>query len=287
MEAALSQFIALGVVTNIPLLRSVMRHPQFVAGDYDTAFLERNPADAGAAITNETRIVARALSAWASQQPSGPASPLTAPVSHGKGNPRPDHQPMAINWTAEAPVTQNHGEMLELHPAPGEVYRYQVELMDGRLTFGLVGEFPEGVTPTIALHIESGKIGEGLCRTESGGSYPFAWAWVGQELHLWLNGDLFVFQPSASRRRGRSAGGEASADVFAPMPGTVLEVLVSEGDRVEQNQTVVIMESMKMELVITASRSGVIRRVSVQPGQQVERGMRLLELAPECDAAVL
>ena len=56
----------------------------------------------------------------------------------------------------------------------------------------------------------------------------------------------------------------------------------------ERNQTVVIMESMnielvKMELVITASRSGVVRRVVVEPGQQVERGMRLLELAPEGD----
>ena len=68
------------------------------------------------------------------------------------------------------------------------------------------------------------------------------------------------------------------------MPGAVLEVLVSEGDRVERNQTVVVMESMKMELTITASRSGVVRRVAVQPGQLVERGMRLLELAPESDA---
>ncbi|CAI8022185.1 2-oxoglutarate carboxylase large subunit [Geodia barretti] len=67
------------------------------------------------------------------------------------------------------------------------------------------------------------------------------------------------------------------------MPGSVLEVLVSEGDRVEQNQTVVLMESMKMELVITAPRSGVVRRVAVEPGQQVQRGMRLLELAPDND----
>ena len=67
------------------------------------------------------------------------------------------------------------------------------------------------------------------------------------------------------------------------MPGAVLEVLVAEGDRVEHNQTVVLMESMKMELVITASRAGVVRRVAVEPGQQVDRGMRLLELGPEGD----
>ena len=71
---------------------------------------------------------------------------------------------------------------------------------------------------------------------------------------------------------------------MAPMPGAVLEVLVGEGDRVERNQTVVVIESMKMELVITAPSNGVVRRVSVVPGQQVDRGMRLLELAPESDA---
>ena len=68
------------------------------------------------------------------------------------------------------------------------------------------------------------------------------------------------------------------------MPDAVLEVLVGEGDWVQRNQTVIIMESMKMELVITAFRSGVVRRVVVEPGQQVDRGMRLLELAPETDA---
>ena len=74
------------------------------------------------------------------------------------------------------------------------------------------------------------------------------------------------------------------AEMSWPHARAVLEVLVGEGDWVERNQTLVIMESMKMELVITASRSGVVRRVVVEPGQQVDRGMRLLELAPESDA---
>ena len=43
MEVALSQFLVLGVVTNIPLLRSVVKHPQFQRGEYDTGFLEWKP----------------------------------------------------------------------------------------------------------------------------------------------------------------------------------------------------------------------------------------------------
>ena len=187
--------------------------------------------------------------------------------------------------------------MRETYPVAEEVYRYRLEVEEGNLTFELedASSFPSpsggglgwGPPPDITFSIESRESGEGLCRTESGQAYSFAWAWVGPELHLWLDGDLFIFQraePStgSGRRRGSAASDDAG-DVLAPMPGAVLEVLVGEGDSVERNQTVVIMESMKMELLITAPRDGVVRRVSVQPGQQVERGMRLLELAPESE----
>ncbi len=190
-------------------------------------------------------------------------------------------------------MTQSQGEMREMYPVAGEVYRYRMDEREGSFTFdfafNLEGEAGAGLPDAIALSIESRETGEGLCRTESGRIHAFAWAWVGPELHLWLDGALFLFQraaPSTStgRRRGNASAAEASGDILAPMPGAILEVLVAEGDRVERNQTVVIMESMKMELVITAPRDGVVRRVSVQQGQQVERGMRLLELAPESDA---
>ena len=183
-------------------------------------------------------------------------------------------------------MTIGQGQMRETYPVPGEVYRYRAEDQDGWFIFNLEGDAPTGAEASITLEIDSTPTGEGLCRTQSGRSLPFAWAWVGAELHLWLDGDLFVFQREESRRRGSSGGGDASGDILAPMPGAVLAVLVSEGDLVERNQTVALMESMKMELVITAPRAGVVRRVSVEPGQQVDRGMRLLELGPESDGGV-
>ena len=173
--------------------------------------------------------------------------------------------------------------MREIYPVERAAYRYRIEEREGRFTFDLEGEERSGIQPVTSLSIESQGVGEGLCRTDTGMTYTFAWAWVGAELHLWLDGDLFVFQRAETRRRGNAAGPEVPADILAPMPGAVLDVLVGEGDRVERNQTVVLMESMKMELVITASRSGVVRRVAVVAGQQVDRGMRLLELAPESD----
>ena len=184
-------------------------------------------------------------------------------------------------------MTTSRGEMRETHPWDGEPFRYRLTGSADAFTFDLEGEAFGSGGPT-SFSVESRQSGEGLCRTESGRTFAFAWEWVGRELHLWLNGDLLVFQradPSTSsgRRRSSAAANEAAGDVLAPMPGSVLEILVEEGDRVERNQIVAIMESMKMELVITAPRDGVVRRVAVQSGQQVERGMRLLELAPGTD----
>ena len=88
MDVALSQFLVLGVVTNIPLLRAIMGHAQFQRGDYDTGFLEWNPAVTRPSSTDEQRTMTRALAAWASSQPVGPVSP-TAPV---------DARPSANPW---------------------------------------------------------------------------------------------------------------------------------------------------------------------------------------------
>ena len=124
---------------------------------------------------------------------------------------------------------------------------------------------------------------QGWCRTADGKSHRYLLAWVGDELHLWLDGYLFVYQRvdaqgADARRPNRGERSAAGDDILAPMPGTVAEILVQVGDRVQLGQTVMIMESMKMELLITAHRAGVVLRLAVEPGSQVDRGMRLLQL---------
>ena len=89
MDVALSQFQVLGVVTNIPLLRAVVRHPQFRRGEYDTGFLEWNPAVTSPVTSGQTRVMARALAAWTSHQPAGPASSQT-PVIPAKAGIQPE-----------------------------------------------------------------------------------------------------------------------------------------------------------------------------------------------------
>lgn len=67
----------------------------------------------------------------------------------------------------------------------------------------------------------------------------------------------------------------------APMPGVVLDVRVSAGQRVELGQTLVVLEAMKMEHVISAPHTGIVREVLVSVGEQVDSGTELLALDGE------
>ena len=67
--------------------------------------------------------------------------------------------------------------------------------------------------------------------------------------------------------------------IKAPLPGRVIKICVAPGAEVGDNETVIILESMKMEHQITAHREGVVRVITVSEGQTVDRDAPLLELA--------
>ncbi len=73
-----------------------------------------------------------------------------------------------------------------------------------------------------------------------------------------------------------SAESGVEMEVFAPMPGKVLSVEVSNNETVEEGQALLVLEAMKMENVIRAPRSGVIASVDASAGQAVEKGAALV-----------
>jgi acetyl-CoA/propionyl-CoA/long-chain acyl-CoA carboxylase, biotin carboxylase, biotin carboxyl carrier protein len=73
-------------------------------------------------------------------------------------------------------------------------------------------------------------------------------------------------------RSSSSAAGTGSGSVAAPMQGTIVKVLVGEGDSVEAGQTVCVLEAMKMENGIGADRGGTVAEVRVSPGDAVGPG---------------
>lgn len=81
----------------------------------------------------------------------------------------------------------------------------------------------------------------------------------------------------AMRKGGLSASG---GDVDAPMPGLIVAVPVEEGQAVSQGQTVVILESMKMQNELKAPIDGVVTAIRVEAGQSVEKNQSLIVIEP-------
>ena len=70
-----------------------------------------------------------------------------------------------------------------------------------------------------------------------------------------------------------------SESVTAPMVGKVLEVQCKVGDKVEEDQVLVLLEAMKMEIPVVAPVAGSIQEVKVAPGQTVESDTVLVIIA--------
>jgi len=71
---------------------------------------------------------------------------------------------------------------------------------------------------------------------------------------------------------------DESDSALAPMPGTVVEVLVQPGDQVTRGQVLLVIESMKMQTSITAGRDGTVAEVPAAQGQSFDRGALLARL---------
>ncbi len=80
-----------------------------------------------------------------------------------------------------------------------------------------------------------------------------------------------------TQRTGTSVGsGEIS--IKSPMPGLIAAIPVTEGQEVKQGQTVIVLESMKMQNELKAPRDGTVQRISVAAGQSVEQNKLLVTL---------
>jgi len=68
----------------------------------------------------------------------------------------------------------------------------------------------------------------------------------------------------------------SGSGVIAPMPGQIKAILVREGDRVSTGQKLLVMEAMKLENKIPATRDGVVKHILVRDGDIVSQGQELI-----------
>jgi biotin carboxyl carrier protein len=102
---------------------------------------------------------------------------------------------------------------------------------------------------------------------------------VAGHLAVHVGGTPVIVTLNGRRRSGRKEDGTTGSGpqrLVAPMPGKVVRVVVKAGDVVSARQPVVVVEAMKMENELRASRAGTVAEVHVREGMSVDAGALLL-----------
>jgi biotin carboxyl carrier protein len=135
------------------------------------------------------------------------------------------------------------------------------------------------------LHIEDRAISVALERTTllfDGVPHAVEIAVDGDLVHVHIDGETHTvrYTDPVKRHAGHGAG-TADDLAHAPMPGTVIAVNVAPGQAIARGDTLLVIESMKLETAIKAWRDGTIATLHVAMGQTFDRGAPLVALAPE------
>lgn len=124
------------------------------------------------------------------------------------------------------------------------------------------------------------RIGAGVYRVETEGRFETVYVagGPGQPWAFW-NGHIFAGpfdEPAtAADRPGRR---DREQRLFAPMPATVLKVLVEPGATVAKGEVVLILEAMKMELPVQSPANATVKAIHCREGDLVQSEMTLAEL---------
>jgi len=241
LAAGLDEMIIFGVVTNIDYLRQILRDESVVAGTMDTDLLGRTTA----------------LDAW-SQGPSGAAAAAMVNAFRSSLDGDGDSWTQRDGWRVwgRQPFTLDftrNGQSIEVcEAAPKDVQR--------AITEHDVLVIPD-VTPAPWLDPAGASV------------------WVHSPTEGTHHGRLST--PTERHLRVDTAGDRSQAGDWsarAPMPGTIVSVLVGDGDEVDTGAPLVAVEAMKMEHMIKAPAAGRVKVVNVEVGEQVQLDQELVEL---------
>ena len=123
-------------------------------------------------------------------------------------------------------------------------------------------------------------LGNGRFQVSDGERQRIAYA-VATATQTWifLDGRTYVVDRSGRRQSRRGTHHDDQAALASPMPATVARVNVQPGQAVARGDVLIMLEAMKMELPLRAPHDGVVRAVHCTPGQLVQPGIPLVELA--------
>jgi len=247
LQRSLAETAVFGLVTNLPLLRGIARHPLFAAGKFDTGFIERELP----------KLLAR---------PALTPAALAAAVADEMGSAGGSGTP----WQADGwRLGGDGGLRLIAREQDGKEHLLQAS---GKLAaFNLKVDGKQHAVQ--ALHMSDTWI----FRTD-GVEHSARVLRHGDERQVIAGAEAWNFTLASPYAPKTARVADEAAHPLSPMPGRVVAVHVKAGDRVVPGQALMVLEGMKMEYTVKAVVAGSIEKVLHQPGDMVEAETPLVDI---------
>ncbi|WP_405980599.1 acetyl-CoA carboxylase biotin carboxylase subunit [Streptomyces sp. NBC_00158] len=276
LRGALADTVILGVQTNAGFLRRLLAHPDVVSGDMDTGLVERDLNGLlPDGVPPEVYAAAALLARPAEAEPAGWVDPFDSANGWRLGG-TPAWTVHHLRLPGEDPVEVRSRPATSASPAIEARGPGQSPSATGRHTELLL---PEGTgnpargrivtrTPdTVTVELD------GVTHRFSHATSPDG-VWLGRDGDSW---HVQTYDPVTAK----GAAGAGADTLAAPMPGTVTVVKVAVGDRVTAGQSLLVVEAMKMEHVISAPHAGTVTELDVTPGTTVAMDQVLAVVTPD------
>ncbi len=257
LRRALADYQVAGVTTNVSFLGAIAAHPAFAALEIDTGFIERHRADLlpppAPVPAMGLAFASLALLLWREDDSAKAAARSGDPHS-------PWHQ--TNGWRLN---DDNHHDFRFVDA--GDERRVTVHFAADGWQLDLPGQTLSARRASLTGTTLAAEIG-GERRTASVVRSGFDIT-VLHDGHVWK---IKLDDPSATAAEREGGDGRLAA----PMPGTVVQVLVRPGDAVTAGQPLIVVEAMKMEHAIKAPAEGVVAAIHFKVGDAVAEGTELL-----------
>jgi 3-methylcrotonyl-CoA carboxylase alpha subunit len=244
LRRALTDYEILGPTANLPLLRRIAAHPAFEAGETTIGFLE-----------------AYSLTELQPEKPVPREALILASAAELQRIPA-SLDPFAVGpWRLLGAITIYY-----------DGHRVDVE-RTGSGRFRISAEGKESIVEVLYY-------GDGRIRALIDEEPLEAGILLGSdEVLISLRGETHTLRkPQPPSVDDTGPGADAAASLTAPMPGTVVKVLVEEGQEVEEGQLLLVLEAMKMEQPVSAPHAGVVHSLPFDEGSLVPGGAVLAEV---------
>ena len=268
MREALNGFVIRGISSNIPFQAALLAHPKFVAGDFNTGFIAENYAGGFRAedVPHSDPDFLVALAAWANRRALQRSAGISGQMRGHEFKVGEDY--VVVKLDAEGRHARQPAKVRDYEAKSGS----SVVETNGR-SFAICSQWHLGgarIRGTVDGKAFTAQVERGVDKN------PLALRIIHDGTRL----DAMVLTPRTAELHALmpfKAPPDMSRFLLSPMPGLLVDVAVTPGQKVQAGERLAVIEAMKMENVLFAAADGVVGKVLASKGESLAVDQPIVE----------